>query len=291
MTQPRYSKVTSWEKNKVIRVITNLKNNSEQTRIELTENSKEADIIVMLESCMVKTPKYKKMLLEEDVVKLRPFRVYTINYEDKPLGLLPGIYSSLELDQFNKKNHLSWPHLDFPNNYVDIYAGNNMLEQNSFLFTFSGSCSHPLRNILFSAYPEESNLYKIVEVKKWYDHSEDEKDNYVKDILSCKYVLCPRGIASYSHRIIETIALGRVPVIIADNWVPFSIPETGYYLKINENDIFAIPEILKKWEPWYEEMVKNVKTVYRKYFDQGKRYSIAILKIIELHSRINSNNI
>ena len=57
----------------------------------------------------------------------------------------------------------------------------------------------------------------MVEIKRWYDHDDNQKQSYVRYIARSKFVLCPRGIASYSRRIVETLALVRVPVVIADD--------------------------------------------------------------------------
>lgn len=39
-------------------------------------------------------------------------------------------------------------------------------------------------------------------------------DEYVEHLCACDYVLCVRGAGNFSHRLYETLAVGRIPVIL-----------------------------------------------------------------------------
>jgi len=293
VTQPQHSKLQHWEVNRVpyIRriVAEAISAYPDLSLLELSDTPEKADIIVMLESC-IKTPNYIDELAQEEIIHLKPFRVYTLNYDDQPLGFLPGLYTSLDRQNFDAQYHLSWPYLNSPNYLVDNYiVQEDQPSQNSLLFTFSGSCTHPLRRRIFSTYSQDSDSYRVVEVDWRPKHDENGEFNYMQDILRSKYVLCPRGVAPYSHRIFETITLGKVPVIIADDWIPFSIPETGYYIQIQEKDILDIPIILQNLESSYEDMISKVNFVRKKYFLKPRKYAVAIAQLANLHSRIDPN--
>jgi hypothetical protein len=289
ITRPRFSAIETWEISRLESITKYIRDCKDFPEITLTDHPDQAEMIIMLESNRIQTRNYIKEIRKEEVLYLKPYRVYTINYSDKPLGLLPGLYSSLETNNFNTEFYLSWPHLDCNNQHVDSYSSSKNPDTNSYLFSFAGACSHPFRKELFSAFNKKTTDYKVVEVDRYFNHTEMEKMRYIRDILKSKYVLCPRGFTSYSHRIIETIVLGRVPVIIADDWIPFSIPETDYYVQVPESDVSNIPEILKKLEPSYNSMIENVRTVFKKYFTESQRYSIAVTKLIELHRKTNGS--
>ena len=153
------------------------------------------------------------------------------------------------------------------------------------LFTFSGSCSSPIRREIFDLYKSCPGKYKINEVKKWYNHNLGEKKSYINDIRQSKFVLCPKGIASYSHRITETLALGKVPVVIADDWVPFSIQEKGYFVSVKENDLSNLIQILAQKEIVYEKLKTNAINVYKKYFNPQFCYSMALNQLADLYTR------
>jgi len=208
--------------------------------------------------------------------------LFALSIEDQPLGVLPGIYTSLEPVNFDPKLHLSWPHLEAPNRVVED-ALETSQRQHSLLFTFSGSCSHPLRRKLFSTYGSEQNgIWNVQEIKRWYNHTEDEHEKYVEDILNSYFVLCPRGIACYSHRIFETILLERVPVIIADDWVPFSFAEQDYYVKIPESEVGNMASLLGQELEKYDDYLANLKIVKAKWLSQD-RYSKAIEHFLKFH--------
>ena len=39
-------------------------------------------------------------------------------------------------------------------------------------------------------------------------------DEYVEHLFASEYVLCVRGAGNFSHRLYETLAVGRIPVIV-----------------------------------------------------------------------------
>ena len=280
LIQPR--EVMDWERGELARIRTQVNTNSHRNEFTLTPTPNEADLIVLLESCSFKT---WHDIREYEALASLPSRasVCCINYEDVPPGFLPGLYSSLEATRFDPAMHVSWPHLRLPNEKAECAPPAPLAAEPSLLFTFSGSCSHPLRRRLFNRFSgSPTKEHKVVEVRKWYNHDEAEKTAFVADIVNSRFVLCPRGIASYSHRIIETMALGRVPVIIADHWVPFGIPENEYYLRIPERDVAHVDVILREQADRYPQLHRNVIAVYAKYFARETRYSVALNRLAVL---------
>ncbi len=277
--------IQQWEVGEIAR-IKNLLDVDTSAYFEIVDNYVDADLLVLIESCIVKNQNnledYKKII---NFSYSNGKKLFVINYEDTPSGILPGFYSSLEQKNFNSLFHRSWPHLRLPNELIDTninqYSGNDDL-----LFSFSGSCSHPVRKILFNTYPTINKKYSVREIKRWYNHELNEKAAYIDEILRSKFVLCPRGIALYSHRILETLALGRVPVIIADDWIPFTIQENDYYIQIKESKISKIEEILEFHLPLYDKFKGNAKFVYKKYFNDNNRYSVILNEIIKLEESL-----
>lgn len=273
-----------WEQGEIDRITGLLRASEEDLGFSLVPTARDADLVVLLESCTFKTrhdlPAYRALLDAHGADRL-----YCINYEDGPPGFLPGLYSSLESFRFDADMHRSWPHLKLPNQRADLAPADEPGIDQPYLFTFSGACSHPLRRVLFETFEAVPGRHKVREIRKWYDHNEAELLAYVVDIRSSKFVLCPRGIASYSHRILETIALGRVPVVIADDWVPFSIPEDGYCLRVEERRIGEIDRLLEAAEDRYDELRARARDVYLKYYAPGIRYAVALRQLIALHRR------
>ena len=48
---------------------------------------------------------------------------------------------------------------------------------------------------------------------------EVRRRRFAETMFRSKFVLCPRGHGTSSIRLFETLAAGRVPVVISDDWV------------------------------------------------------------------------
>ena len=254
---------------------------------ELVDEAKEADLVLYVDSNKIKhnLSGYRKLLQWAD--KEGKY-VFALSFEDKPLGALPGIYTSLVPRNFDPALHLSWPHLEAPNKYVES-APLTSPKQASKLFSFLGSCSHPLRRKLFSMYEsKQCDKWQVGEIKRWYDHTEDEHKNYVAGILDSRFALCPRGISGYSHRIFESIMLERVPVIIADNWVPFSFPEQDYYITIAEKELGAVTSHLERELANYDYYLTNLRAVKSKWLTANMRYGKVVEQFLKFHRQHQS---
>ena len=291
------SRIRHWEPEFLQRV----KHDLAQTRLEtqpassfqIVDDVNQADTILYLDSNFNKNAShladYRKLL--EWAVEHRK-TIFTLSFEDRPLGALPGIYTSTNTQNFDPSLHFSWPHLDPPNDQVENTAMSSLRQpgQSKYLFTFAGSCSHKLRRKLLTACKgsNQSGVSKVYEVDRWYDHTQQERQQYVDDILDCQFALCPRGIAAYSHRIIETILLQRVPVIIADDWVPFSFPVDNYYVQIPEKDLDNIHSILQQESENYDMYYSNVLKLKSTWLTKSKRYQILIDQFLTFHERNQS---
>lgn len=283
LAQPE--ELRSWEIGLSKRISERLSRESVEKKFTLVDSPQEAEIIIFLESNSHKnhtnTDYFNRLIGQWSPTK----KVLVLNYEDKPPGVLPGMYTSLESFKFDKNLHVSWPHLQLPNAQIHERR-DNLKDGFRYLFSFSGSCSHPIRRKAFNLFSTNKQDIRVNEVDKWYNHSPEEKTAYVDEILDSAFVLCPRGRASYSHRIIETMALGRVPVILGDHWVPFDVDETGYFIRIPEKELARTEEILRKAVGNYDQFRTNVMQVYAKYFEADGKYTVAINKLCELSENI-----
>ena len=281
------ARLNSWEIGEADRISCEVADTAHPRNYVLVDSEKEADIIVVLESCSFKC--HNDLDYYRELIELWTSEriALVLNYEDGPPGVLPGLYTSLEAHKFDRNIHLSWPHMRFPNERI-LDTGDACKLDYDYIFSFMGSCSHPLRREIFALYEHGSKKDGVFvqEVKRWYNHDENEKESYINKIKKSAFVLCPRGIASYTHRIIETLALGRVPVVVADDWVPFSIPERDYFIRISESDVGSIDKILTNEVFKYGELWKKSTVVYNKYFEQSRRYSIAFDRLVALSDRM-----
>lgn len=275
--------INEWEHSYVDTVIEEI-NLTKDKSFSLTDNPEKADIIIIIESNHYKNHRETELYLNEPLLIKHPNKIYCINYEDNPSGVLKGLYSSLLPIKTDPSLHLSWPALFLHNKL--IYTSQNKIQNKNkkLLFSFTGSTSHVVREKLFSIY--SSYTVKNILVKKvdrWFNHSEQDFEDYVSNIQNSSFSLCPRGHAPYTHRIAESMALGSVPVIIADDWIPFAIPDTGYYIQIPEDSIDKIPAILKDNMDRYDTLQKNSSDTWERHFSRRNRCCTAIERLISFH--------
>lgn len=252
--------------------------------LELAATAADADLILVWESFEYKTPAYIKLLEEDPVLRQHGDKAYTFNYDDHPEGFLRGIYTSIEAPFFDAAVHRTWPFV-WMNNPL-VY---NLTREEVFgvkprlLFSFTGALSHPIRGTICETFRTPSPIYHVEEIRKWYNHGDAERQKFVQIGLDSVFCLCPRGYTSYSHRITEVMAMGRVPVIIADDWIPFSFPEPlPYYLSVAERDIPRLPDILEAQRDQAELLGRNARKLWEDYCSPKRSVISAINCMVRL---------
>lgn len=148
-----------------------------------------------------------------------------------------------------------------------------------YLFSFMGAIPNaPIRRQLATlTHPRSFFQDTSKEFNKLLDGKMDRRERldydrrYAELTKASKFVLCPRGLSVSSIRLFETMRMGRVPVILSDDWVPPSGPRwESFSIRIKESDFARIPRLLeqreaesvtmghlarKEWEEWFSDEV------------------------------------
>ena len=252
----------------------------------LVEEPAAAEIIVLLESNGFRSQHDIAALERQPLVRDHPQKVFTINYEDHPAGFLPGLYAALSAKRYDPARHAAWCYLFPPNPEVYRTAPVAIREEDALLFSFRGAPSHRCRDRLFALKLPPEIRARVTRIDRWYDHTPDEQQNYVAEILRSRFVLCPRGLAPASHRLFEVMALGRCPVIIGDQWVP---PEAVDWarcaLRIAEKDIAGLPALLARREGEAAALGQQARREWEQFFSPERRFEAALDAIVRLRDR------
>jgi hypothetical protein len=87
-----------------------------------------------------------------------------------------------------------------------------------------------------------------------------------------------------SYRLQESLALGRAPVIISDDWVPISDLDWGRFaIFVREQDISNLPAILREHEPRWKEMGDRALETYESFFSRETFAANALDHIAAIH--------
>lgn len=207
--------------------------------------------------------KQKKILVCQHI------SVHNLKFDSNTIVCTP--HSSVA-DEF-----ISIPH--FPVN-IDI---SKKKEDRKNLFGFIGSVhTHITRKAIVKIFPEncfDSNVYWGLEKKEDKEFCEKYIDNLSNSIFS----ICPRGTGISSVRLFESIAMGSIPIIIADGYKPplsDLIDWNKFSIFVPENKVRKIKDILENIDKEsISSMQKELNHVYSNFFNEKNFFKSVELKL------------
>ena len=261
--------------------------------VEEVLNPDEADALIIHEEVSFKNFRYIKSLLADPIVSKHLAKTFTINFDDCATGLLKGLYSNIPKSRLNANHHIAVPYAEYFNELVFNDQTAEATKQPKYLASWRGNLrSNKIRPTLLKYFRSMSDC--IVEFSdSWLNHPLEEKSNYISLMLDAKFSLCPAGWAPSSFRIYESMALGRCPVIIADDFTPPKGPNWhDFALFYPQNKLKDLHPFLKEHEPIAKEMGSKAKEAFENYFSAEMLpyyYADALIKLIN-NSRGASND-
>jgi Exostosin family len=189
-------------------------------------------------------------------------KVMVYDERDRPWCGFPGVYVSMSRRKFDARFQRAWGY--FPVAPVDVDGSPDLL------FSFVGSPSHPCRTGLVSLRGSKC-IVELVNGFTFYDPRSvdfEERQARFRDVLRrSRFVLCPRGKGTSSIRLFETLAMGRVPVIISDDWeAPCGLDWGSFSLRWPEREISGLVEYLEERDVAWAEMSAAATSAYREFF-------------------------
>jgi hypothetical protein len=184
---------------------------------------------------------------------------------DRPWCALPGMYVNMPARTFEWRWQRPWLYLGTA---APVEA--TPPQEADLLFSFRGGRTHRCRKDVLRLRHGRA----IVEASSGFLFHDSRSTAFVEqqrrflDLLKrSKFVLCPRGHGTSSIRLLETLASGRVPVIISNAWVPPSEPDwASFSLRVPEGRIDDVPQILEDRESAFETMAHKASEAYQRFF-------------------------
>lgn len=233
-----------------------------------------ADLIIFAES--YGAGQYFERLRRHPLV--REYREKTFLFCSNPfvIPFLPGVYTGVE-KRWSSSRVRSGFYLGRTRNEFTTF--DPPAHDLPYLFSFMGAIPNaPVRRRLAtlthprSFFQNTSHEFdKILGGKMDRRERLDYDRRYAELTKATKFVLCPRGLSVSSIRLFETMRMGRVPVILSDDWVPPSGPHwESFSILIKESEFARIPPLLeqreaesvtmgnlarKEWEEWFSDEV------------------------------------
>jgi hypothetical protein len=248
-----------------------LKSKSISTASICTDDPEEADVIIFVESHPGDDPYFRAVFTHKIYKK---YKEKCVLYHDADLSItpMPTISPSIELWQYNPKHKRSVHYIAraLENETIDN-AEVNFKSDRNYLYSFIGSKTHSIRSELLSIkHPANAFIKDTSGLKAW-EMDIEKKLEYEKEFyLVMKesfFILCPRGIGPCSYRLFETMQLGRVPVIISDQWVEIpGIDWDKISIRVSEAMIDQLPQILRERKKYAVEMGRNARKCWEQFF-------------------------
>jgi hypothetical protein len=188
------------------------------------------------------------------------------------IPFLPGVYAGVERMWASSRTRPGF-YLGRTKNEFTIYTPPD--PDVPYLFSFMGSVRnapiraklsklrHPRRFFQDTAQDFERILHRKMERRERLDYDR----RYAELTKASKFVLCPRGLSASSIRLFETMRMGRVPVILSDNWVPPLGPRWDQFsVRVLERDFDRVPAILEEREGEAVEMGELARKEWERWF-------------------------
>jgi hypothetical protein len=247
---------------------------------ELVEDPEAADMILFAE---INTGRLGKNVLRHSYIKRFRQKCFMFNNDWGVVPVLPGIYTSLEKSWYQPRRTRPGFYLSCRMNPLIQFEPDT---NRDLLYSFMGDVqTAPVRKVL--ARMEHSCGHFVdasleSQAAMWDASAEHWAifwKRYVDVCRRSKFILCPRGLAPSSIRLFETMCMGRVPVILADEWVRPEGPQwDAFSILISERDALSVPRFLEEKEAAALEMGTIARAEWEKYFSPD----VAFHRVVEL---------
>src|SRR5205823_6635800 len=166
---------------------------------------------------------------------------------DFVIPFLPGIYASIERRWSSRRTRSGFHLAVSENEFVNLEPPRDDL---TYFYSFlRATNTAPVRRKLAtlshqrSFFQDTSAEYRdVLSGKIDAAGMREYWRRYAEICKASKFILCPRGLGASSVRLFDAMRMGRVPVILSDQWVPPEGPSWDKFsLRIREADCDRIP--------------------------------------------------
>jgi hypothetical protein len=243
-----------------------------------------------------------KILTEDKLsdIQLRPCPLYAVNIEDNTRNDVFSKCDPLNLNRnflysFQGAYHPSWYLTDIRKRIFEMKHPDNCYVNHIGNWHFDNVVYNKLQNSEYTLNESDSDKERTIK--------------YNKLLLDSRYSLCPSGSGPNSIRFWESLAVGSIPVLLADT---LELPSHELWddtiIRIPENKLEELPKILStiseekeqemrkncmKLYEYYKNNYRNVKSKNMVVFSNchGERYISIFKRDTNIHNIFNINYI
>jgi len=234
---------------------------------QITDDPGLADLILFVDLHLNRQWRLRSLRNHPLVLEFRD-KVLVYDERDHPWIAIPGLFCSMPATDFDPERQIACGYYGLSRMKGQPDADTGRRSPPDLLFSFMGSCSHPCRReVLRLSHPrahvEDTSGFVFYDCPDP-ELYERQRNRYLSTMRRSKFVLCPRGAGTGSVRLFETLASGRVPVIISDDWVaPEEVHWPTLSIRVPESEIASIPLRLEEAESRFPEMSAAALAAYK----------------------------
>jgi hypothetical protein len=240
-----------------------------------------ADVVLFVEPLANTFRGDADALLADPVLRETPERCFVFEQCDRPVPYLPGLYVSLPARRHDPSRTRAVPSWGA----ADESVARTLIGEvdASLLFSFRGYPNAPVRGALLAARFARDDVSVSATSRFWdYGHDEEARHDYLREVRSSLFVLCPRGWGTSTRRLYETMQLGRVPVVLSDEWAPpAGLAWDDFSLRVDERDVARLPAILEKRADDAEAMGLRARDAWEEHCRAGAPLVRSLLRGVE----------
>ncbi len=240
----------------------------------LTNDPASADVILFAE--IMGAGFYFERVRSHPFVKKYREKCFLFCANDFVIPFLPGIYASIEKRWSSSRTRAGFC-LGEPG--AEFLINTPLTDAAAYLYSFVGSIDTAAvrRNLTRLSHPRgffhdtAADYQRVLHRRMPAEERQDYHRRYAEIAAATKFILCPRGLGASSMRLFDTMRIGRVPVILSDEWVePVGPCWDKFSLRVPECEYDKVPAILEEreaaavemgllaraqWEDWFSERV------------------------------------
>jgi exostosin family protein len=247
----------------------------------MVDSPREADVIIYPKTDLNEEGASDRLL---DFSPSELQRTCVFSQLDEPFPWAPGMYASLSA-RYAKRGftggfYVAQHHNDAGGITKELEAAREL--EPDLLWSFVGTISnHPVRAGLLNISDERC---VVRDSQRWSDSirwgwKTDYREEAIKAFSGfagllgrSKFAVCPRGRGAASIRLFEALRVGRTPVIVSDEWLPPPFVDWGSCsIRVAEQDVGLLPEILREREGEAEEMGERARAVWERRFSPQRQ--------------------
>jgi hypothetical protein len=241
---------------------------------QVIDDPEQADLIIFWEDDQSEETHNTKLRRHALVARHRE-KCFMYSASDHPIPWLPGVFTSLPWSEYDPWRCRSGCYVLVHNELVAEHAGQSPLAPPKLLMSFRGAIDdNPFRQQLVAhdfkrddVHIESAELWRFNQTILSDKTVTDGQLSYIKLIQDSRFVLCPRGLGTSTIRLFEVMCLGRVPVILADDWVPPQGPTwSDFSIRVAQAKFRQLPEILARYENRHVEMGLCAREAYLRWY-------------------------